>query len=94
MWESVGSLYLASHTNAVVRDGYAVGVTSQIVEDVFASPERWLGINDRIFLNTSFQKHAEGLLVGQRRALSVKEQLLGAESTPQSRQELSAEDRD
>ena len=78
--------------NAVVGDGYAVRVTSQIVQDMFGSTERWLGIDDPIFLTERVQKYAEGFLVVQRQALSVKDQLLGAESAPQSGQEFSAED--
>ena len=78
--------------NAVVGDGYAVGVTSQIVQNVFGSAERWLGINDPILFTQGVQKCAEGFFLGQRQALSVKDQLLGAESMPQSGQEFPAED--
>jgi hypothetical protein len=33
---------------AMVRDGDAMGVTGQVVEDVFGSAERRLGINDPV----------------------------------------------
>src|SRR5215467_8793720 len=79
--------------NAVVGDGYAVGVTSQIVQDVFGSAERWLGIDDPILFTQGVQKCAEGFWMGQRQALPVERQQLGAEDTPQSGQEFSAEDR-
>jgi hypothetical protein len=32
----------------VVGDGYAMGVAGQVVENVFGSPERWLGVDDPI----------------------------------------------
>jgi len=58
--------------NAVVGDSYAVRVTSQIVQNVFGSAKRWLGINDPIFLKQGVQKCAEGFFFGQRQAVSVK----------------------
>ena len=75
-----------------VGDGYAVRVTSQIVQHVLGSTERWLGINDPILFPQGVQKCAEGFFLGQRQALSVKDQLLGAESTSQPGQEFPAED--
>jgi len=32
----------------VVGDGYAMGVAGQVVENVFGSPELWLGVDDPI----------------------------------------------
>ena len=78
--------------NAMVGDSYAVRVTGQIVQDVFGSAKRWLGVNDPVFFRQRAQKCAEGFFFGQRQALSVECQLLGAESTSQSGQEFSAED--
>src|SRR6516164_1164425 len=76
----------------MVGDSYAMGVASQIVQHVFGSAERWFGINDPILFTQGVQKCAEGFFFGQRQALPVERQLLGAESTPQPSHEFSAED--
>jgi hypothetical protein len=78
--------------NAVVGNGYAVRVTGQIVQHVFGSAERWLGVNDPIFLKQGVQKCREGLFVGQRQTFSVKRQLLGTEGASQSGYEFSKKD--
>jgi len=76
--------------NAVVGNGYAVGVASQIVQDVFGSAEWWLGVDDPVFSKQGAQECPEVLFVGQREAFSVERQLLGEESASQSDHELSA----
>ena len=77
----------------MVGDDHAVRVAGQVVQHMFGSAEWWLGINDPIFLIERAQKYAEGFLVGQRQALSVKDQLRDAESAAQSSQEFSTVDR-
>ena len=65
--------------NAVVGNGDTVRIASQIMQYVLGSAERWLGVNDPIFLKQGVQECRKGIFVGQRQALSVKRQLLGAE---------------
>src|SRR5262249_48341961 len=86
VFQAEEQLGVVDRDNAVVGDSYAVGVASQIVQYVFGSAERWLGINGPILFTQGVQKCAEGFFVGQRQALPVERQLLGAESMPQSRQ--------
>jgi hypothetical protein len=50
--------------NAVVGNGYAMRVASQIVQDVFGTAKRWLGVNDPVLLKEGVQECREGFFVG------------------------------
>src|ERR1035437_9555742 len=43
------AMVLASH-EAMVGDGDAMGVAGQVVENMFSTAERWLGVNDPVLL--------------------------------------------
>jgi hypothetical protein len=92
VFPSQNHLGLVDREDAVVGNGYAVRVTAQIVQHVFRSAERWLGVNDPIFLKQGVQKCREGLFVDQRQTFSVKRQLLGTEGASQSGYEFSTKD--
>ena len=92
IFPSEDHLGLVDRENAVVGNGHAVRIASQIMQDVFGSAKRWLGVNDPIFLKQGVQECRKGIFVGQRQALSVKCQLLGAESASQSGNEFSTKD--
>src|SRR5262249_30132371 len=78
--------------NAVVGDGYAVRIASQIMQCMLGSAKRRLGVNDPIFLTQGVQTWREGLFVGERPALSVKRQVLVAKGASQSGYEFSTKD--
>src|SRR6202007_622689 len=65
---------------------------SQIVQDVFGSAKRWLGVDDPVFSKQGAQKRPEGFFVGQREAFPVERQMVGEKSASQSGHELSAKD--
>jgi hypothetical protein len=44
---------------AMVRNGDAVGVAGQVVENMFGAAERWLGVNDPVLLAELPEKVAE-----------------------------------
>src|SRR6516165_11983977 len=92
IFPSEDHLGFVDRENAVVGNGYAVRVTGQIMQYVLGSAKRWLGVNDPIFLEQGVQECCKGIFVGQRQALSVKCQLLGAESASQSGNEFSTKD--
>ena len=92
IFPSEDHLRFVNRENAVVGNGHAVRIASQIMQYVLGSAERWLGVNDPIFLKQGVQECRKGILVGQRQAFSVKRQLLGAESAPQSGNEFSTKD--
>jgi hypothetical protein len=46
----------------MVGDGYAVGVAGQVVEDVFGSAERWLGVDDPVLREELLQETLEAFL--------------------------------
>jgi hypothetical protein len=55
---------LESH-EAVVGDGYAMGIAGEIAEHMMGAAERWLGVDDPVLTEQGTQEGAEGLLVGQ-----------------------------
>lgn len=68
-----------------------MSVAGQIVKDVFRSAEGGLGIDDPVLLKQSAQKSDEVLLHCEWPTRTIEEELVVAESTPQSSHELAAE---
>ena len=48
---------------AMVGDGDAMGVTGQVVEDVFGSAEGWLGINDPVLSKQGTEQSTKSLWI-------------------------------
>src|SRR5262249_21330903 len=78
--------------NPVIGNGYAMCIASQIVQNMFWSAKRRLGVDDPIFLKQGAQECREGFFVGQGEAFSVEGQLLDEKNASQSGHELSAKD--
>src|SRR5580692_10045386 len=55
---------LESH-EAVVGDGYAMGIAGEIAEHVMGTAEGGLGVDDPVLTEQGAQEGAEGLFVGQ-----------------------------
>ncbi len=45
----------------MVGDRHAVGIAGQVVEDVFGSTERWLGVDDPVLREELLQETMEAL---------------------------------
>ena len=89
---SEGNLGIADCENAVVGDGHAMRIASQIVQHMFWTAKRWFGVDDPFFSKQGAQECREGFFVGQREAFSVEGQLVSSKSASQSGHELPAKD--
>jgi hypothetical protein len=56
-----GDSILLERNEAMVGDSDAVGITSQVVENMLRSPEGWLGIDDPLLGKQLMQELAESL---------------------------------
>jgi hypothetical protein len=70
---------LESH-EAMVGDGYAMGIASEIAEHMMGTAERGLGVDDPV-LPEGAQEGAEGLVVGQGLKSSGEGELVLLESS-------------
>lgn len=77
---------------AVIGNGDAMGVTGQILQNVFRTAERRLGVNDPRFTGDGFEKRCEVVFVGERRALPKERQLMVAKRISQTVGELATKD--
>ena len=75
----------------MVGDGDAMGVASQIMQDVLGPAEGWLGIDDPVLLIERAQEDGEAPPVVKWRALTEEAQLVAGKEAPQSGDELAAE---
>jgi hypothetical protein len=73
---------------AVVGNGDSMRVTCQILQDMFRTAERRLGVNDPWLPADGIEKGCEFLFVGERRAVSKENQLMSAECLLQTVREL------
>src|ERR1017187_3756396 len=83
---------IADIDDSMIRDGYAVGVTGQILQHMFRSPKRRLRIDHPVLAKQGAQEGSEHLLVRQRQTGSVKTQLPFVEGPTQTGDELAAKD--
>ena len=58
------NLVMLESYEAVVGDGYAMGVAGEIAEHMMGTAERWLGVDDPVLTEQWTQEGAEGLFVG------------------------------
>src|SRR5216683_7359776 len=79
-----GYLGVGDREQAMVGDGDAMDVTSQIVQHMLGSAEGWLGIDDPVLLGKGTQKSSEVPLVAERQTLAVKPKLVVAKSASES----------
>ena len=74
----------------VVGNGDSMGVTGQVLENVFRTAEWRLGVNHPLLTGDGFEKRCEVLLVGERRALPKESQLMVAKRLPQAVSEFAS----
>jgi len=74
----------------MVGDGHAMGVTGQVMQDIFGTAERRLGINHPILTEQGTHQSAEQLRIAKRRLVSVKSELPLRESPPEARHKLAS----
>jgi hypothetical protein len=63
IFPSESDLRFSEGKNPMVGDGDAMGITSQVLQDVVWFAKGWLGINDPILLKQSSQESAEILFL-------------------------------
>lgn len=85
-----GDMIVVHRQQAVIGDGYAMRIASQILQDVFRSSERRLGVDDPVPPEESAEKCGEYFFVCQRVALSVAGELVPAKRLFQPGNELPA----
>lgn len=73
---------------AVVGNGDAMGVTGQILQNVFRTAEGRLGVDDPRFTGDGFEKRCEVVFVSEQRALPKERQLMVAKRMAQTVREL------
>jgi len=78
--------------NPMVGNSNAMGIASQVLQDMVWPAKGWFRIHDPILPKQGAQESAEVGLVRQRYTLSEESELLGVESAPQASAELAAED--
>jgi len=70
--------------DAVVMDGDAVGVATEVIKDLLGTAERSLCIDGPAFLFGGVEQSMEGGRVGERRELSMEAEVPGVEEAEQS----------
>ena len=70
--------------DAVVMDGDAVGVATEVIKDLLGTAERSLCIDGPAFLFGGVEQSMEGGRIGERRELSVEAEAPGVEEAEQS----------
>ena len=86
-----GDLAVGQRDQAMVGDGDAVSVATEILQHVLGSAEGWFGVEDPVFAEQGTQPGCEELGMGERRELSGEMQLAVLESGLESGDKLAAE---
>jgi len=66
---------------SMVRDGDAMSVTCQVLQNMLGSTKRGLGVHDPLLSEQIAQEGREGLLLCQREAVSMKYELVSLEGS-------------
>ena len=85
-----GYVIVVYRQQSVVGDGHTVRVASQILQDVFRSSERCLGVDDPVLPEESAEERRECFFVCQLAALPVEGELVPAKRPFQTSDELPA----
>ena len=85
-----GDLAVRQCDQAMVRDGDAVSVAAEILQQVLGSAEGWFGVHDPIFAEERTQPGSEELGMSERREFSGQVQLAVRESGLESGDKLAA----
>src|SRR5215468_4725182 len=79
---------IANGEQAMVGDGHAMGIASQIVKDVFGSAEGCFGIDDPVLLEQSAEEDSEVVFLRKWPTFAIEHELVVVKSTLQSSHEL------
>jgi len=82
------NLAVRQSDEAVVGDGDAVGIATEILQDVLGSAEGWFGVDDPIFAEERTQPGSEELGMGERCEFSGQVQMTAFEGRLQAGDEL------
>src|SRR5258706_9266403 len=93
VFPSEGDLTISQLDEAMVGNGDPMGVPRQVVEHMFGSAKRRLGIDHPVLAEQLAQESAESLFSLQRFETAGEQEFLFVEGTLQARHELAAEDR-
>ena len=85
-----GDLAVLEGDQAMVGDGDAMGVTGQVVQDVFGSAEGWLGVNDPVLSKQGTEQSTELLGIPKDCLLPVESEFPLLESSPEAGHKLAA----
>ena len=72
----------------MVRDGHAVGIASEILQDIVGSTEGWFGVDDPVFAEERTQPGSEELGMGEGCEFSGQVQLAVREGRLEAGDEL------
>ena len=61
---SEGNFTVVARADAIIGKRHAVGVASEIIEDMGSRAERFFGIDDPRFFSQSFQQHVKAFSIG------------------------------
>lgn len=87
---SKGDLSAVQRQQAVIGDGDAMGIASQILEYVFWAAKRRLGIDYPVLAEQRTQERRKRFLVGQGSAFPVEDELIAVKRPPEAGNELPA----
>ena len=65
-----GNLAVGQSDQAMIGDGNAVGIATEILQYVLGSAEGWFGVDDPVFAEKRTQPGREELGMGERREFS------------------------
>src|SRR5215470_1057596 len=85
-----GHLAVVERNQSVVGDGYAVGITAEVVEHILRTTEGWFGVDDPMFSKQWPAPRGEGLRLSEWRQIAGKVQLPSLKSRLEPVDELSA----
>ena len=76
----------------MVGDGDAMRVPGQVLQQMFGSAERRLGVDHPLFVGERIEESAKRLLISQRLQIAGENELAGAEQALEAVKELGPED--
>ena len=85
-----GDLVVVECDQSMIRDGNAVGITTEVVEHILGTTEGWLGVDDPMFSKQWPEPRGEDLRLSEWRQIAGKVQLPLLKSRLELVDELSA----
>ena len=70
-----GDLVVVECDQSMIRDGYAVSITAEVVEHILGTTEGWFGVDDPMFSKQRPEPRGEGLRLSEWRQIAGKVQL-------------------